>query len=64
MNLWDEHAGIIDVDRFRADRQYLGCQAEHPYAAMAKWAQANASDMLAKTSEDGAFGVTCGDDVR
>ena len=60
---WDDHATRIDPDRFRADTQYLGCQAEYPYEAMLKDVRHTEATppwrgVLGLLTEDGAFGCT------
>jgi len=59
-DFWDAHARTIDPAAYRADRQYLGCQAEYPYEAMVRhvleghgaWVYA------AQPDDDGAYGAT------
>jgi hypothetical protein len=54
--LWRSHANVIEVENFRADRQYLGCQAEYPYVAMGAWATEREPTLIAGMVEDAAFG--------
>lgn len=59
MSFWDSHASTIDLDRFRAQEQFLGDQDLNRFPAMLEYIRSLPVDYLWPLREDGSFGVVC-----
>jgi len=60
MSMWDQHQKTIDINNFRADIHYLGCQTGYPFKEVVEYIRTLKKPWLDFLKEDDAFGCVVG----